>query len=47
MQNFHFYKKKKMTKSEFPTWSMWAANYRDEALKGNVPLEEYEKNIRK
>jgi hypothetical protein len=39
--------KKKMTKSEFLTWSMWAADYRDEALKGNIPLEEYEKKIRK
>ena len=44
---FPFLYKKKKTKSEFLTWSMWAADYRDEALKGNVPLEEYEKNIRK
>jgi hypothetical protein len=39
--------KKKMTKSEFLTWSMWAADYRDETLKGDVPLEEYENKIKK
>ena len=38
--------KKKMTKSEFLTWSIWAADYRDTALAGKVRIEEYEKNIK-
>jgi hypothetical protein len=35
-----------MTKSEFLTGSMWAANYRDVALTGKVRIEEYEKKIK-
>lgn len=38
--------KKKMTKSEFLTWSIWAADYRDTALAGKVRIEEYEKKIK-
>ena len=38
--------KKKMTKSEFLTWSTWAADYRDAALCGKVRIEEYEKKIK-
>lgn len=38
--------KKKMTKSEFLTWSIWAAEYRDAALAGKVRIEEYEKKIK-
>ena len=38
--------KKKKTKSEFLTWSIWAADYRDTALAGKVRIEEYEKNIK-
>lgn len=38
--------KKKMTKSEFLTWSIWAAEYRDAALAGKVCIEEYEKKIK-
>lgn len=38
--------KKKMTKSEFLTWSIWAAEYRDSAIAGKVKIEEYEKKIK-
>lgn len=38
--------KKKMTKSEFLTWSVWAVSYRDESLKGKVRIEEFERKIR-
>ena len=38
--------KKKMTKSEFRTWSDWAVEYRDKALMGKVKIEEYEKKIK-
>ena len=38
--------KKKMNKSEFLTWSTWAADYRDAALCGKVRIEEYEKKIK-
>ena len=39
--------KKKMTKSEFRTWSDWAKVYRDKAIAGKVRIGEYEKRIRK
>ena len=38
--------KKKMTKSEFRTWSDWAVEYRDKAIAGKVKIEEYEKKIK-
>lgn len=38
--------KKKMTKSEFLTWSIWAAEYRDSAIEGKVKIDEYEKKIK-
>jgi|GEM_PF-1156064 len=38
--------KKKMTKSEFLTWSTWAVEYRDAALAGKVRIDEYEKKIK-
>jgi hypothetical protein len=38
--------KNKMTKSEFLTWSTWAVEYRDAALRKEVDIEEYEKKIR-
>lgn len=38
--------KQKMTKSEFLTWSTWAAEYRDTALRGRVKLEVFEEKVR-
>lgn len=38
--------KKKMTKSEFLTWSSWAVEYRDAALAGKIKIDEYEKKIK-
>ena len=36
----------KMTKSEFLTWSIRAAEYRDSAIARKVKIEEYEKKIK-
>ena len=35
-----------MTKSEFLTWSIRAAEYRDSAIARKVKIEEYEKKIK-
>jgi hypothetical protein len=39
--------KKTMTKSEFAEWGEWAIEMREKALKGEIPFDEYERELKK
>jgi hypothetical protein len=39
--------KKKMTKNEFSEWGEWAIEMREKALKGEIPFDEYERELKK